>query len=225
MNYLVVTIKSWNIDNFKKLQKNDSKNKWHIISEDLTLEKVKKINPRYIFFPHWSWIIPAEIYKNYECVVFHMTDLPYGRGGSPLQNLIVRGHKSTKVSAIKVEKELDAGPIYLKRDLELKGNAKHILQKLSDVTFEMIKEIVKNEPEPIPQKGKIVKFKRRQAKDGNIKKLKSLEEIYDYIRMLDAEGYPPAFLETKDLKFEFKDAELLDGEIISKVIITKNEKL
>lgn len=225
MNYLVVTIKSWNIDNFKKLQKSDQKNKWHIISEDLTLEKVKKINPRYIFFPHWSWIIPAEIYKNYECIVFHMTDLPYGRGGSPLQNLIVRGHKNTKVSAIKVEKELDAGPIYLKRDLELKGNAKHILQKLSDVTFEMIKEIAKKEPTPIPQKGKIVKFKRRQAKDGNIKKLKSLEEIYDYIRMLDAEGYPPAFLESKDLKFEFKDAELLDGEIIAKVIITKNEKL
>ena len=46
-----------------------------------------------------------------------MTDLPYGRGGSPLQNLIVRGHKHTMISAIKCVKELDAGPIYLKKPL------------------------------------------------------------------------------------------------------------
>jgi len=37
------------------------------------------------------WIILKEIFENYEIILFHMTDLPYGRGGSPLQNLIVRG--------------------------------------------------------------------------------------------------------------------------------------
>ena len=51
--------------------------------------------------------IPTEIFTSFECIVFHMTDLPYGRGGSPLQNLIVRGHKKTKVSALKVVKEVD----------------------------------------------------------------------------------------------------------------------
>ncbi len=49
---------------------------------------------------------------NFNCVVFHMTDLPFGRGGSPLQNLISRGIYKTKISAIKVVKEIDAGPIY-----------------------------------------------------------------------------------------------------------------
>ena len=48
-----------------------------------------------------------------------MTDLPYGRGGSPLQNLIVRGHKETKISAIKVVKELDAGPVLSSLELML----------------------------------------------------------------------------------------------------------
>ena len=46
-------------------------------------KKIKKI-----FIPHWSFIIPKEIYQNFECILFHMTDLPFGRGGSPLQNLI-----------------------------------------------------------------------------------------------------------------------------------------
>ena len=44
-----------------------------------------------------------------------MTDLPFGRGGSPLQNLIVRGYKSTKLTAIKVQSGIDTGDIYLKK--------------------------------------------------------------------------------------------------------------
>lgn len=44
--------------------------------------------PSYIFFPHWSWKIPAEIYERFECVIFHMTDV-FGRGKSA-QNLITQ---------------------------------------------------------------------------------------------------------------------------------------
>ena len=43
-----------------------------------------------------------------------MTDLPYGRGGSPLQNLIKKNHKSTMLSAIECQDNLDSGDIYLK---------------------------------------------------------------------------------------------------------------
>ncbi len=37
----------------------------------------------------------------------HMTDVPYGRGGSPLQNLIARGHTSTKLTAMRMTAEVD----------------------------------------------------------------------------------------------------------------------
>ena len=60
-----------------------------------------------------------------------MTDLPYGRGGSPLQNLIIRGHKKTKISALRMVNELDAGPIYFKRSLSLNGNAQKIYSSCS----------------------------------------------------------------------------------------------
>ena len=52
---------------------------------------LKKITPRYIFFLHWDWRVPHVIWQQHECVCFHMTDVPYGRGGSPLQNLILEG--------------------------------------------------------------------------------------------------------------------------------------
>ena len=96
--------------------------------DELTKEKIDKdasmlscqnftVEPRYIFFPHWSWKIPKEIYEHYECVAFHMTDLPYGRGGSPLQNLIVREKYYTQISAFRVTEGMDEGPIYLKHPL------------------------------------------------------------------------------------------------------------
>ncbi len=37
-----------------------------------------ELKPRYVFFPHWSHIIPQDIYENFECVIFHMTDFPFG---------------------------------------------------------------------------------------------------------------------------------------------------
>ncbi len=82
--------------------------------EALTLSALEEFGPRYAFFLHWSWKVQREIIENFECVCFHMSDLPYGRGGSPLQNLVLRGHRATKLTALRMTQELDAGPIYLR---------------------------------------------------------------------------------------------------------------
>lgn len=189
--------------------------------KDLNVERLQILKPRFLFFPHWSYIIPSEIYNNYECVVFHMTDLPYGRGGSPLQNLIIRGHQKTKISALRVAKGMDTGDIYLKKPLSLLGTAEEIFLRVGRLVKEMIEMIVSTQPQAIPQEGNITSFKRRKPEDGNISELQELEKIYDYIRMLDAEGYPKAFLETEHFRFEFSRASLKKNELITDVRIIK----
>ena len=139
---------------------------------ELVSDHLTEIDPEWIFFPHWSWIIPQHIYDNYRCVIFHMTDVPYGRGGSPLQNLIVRGHKETMLSAIKCVAELDAGPVYCKVPLSLEGTAETILRRASMLMEAMIEDIVVNRLIPSPQCGETVKFARRTQEDGNIEALK-----------------------------------------------------
>jgi methionyl-tRNA formyltransferase len=143
-----------------------------------------------------------------------MTDLPYGRGGSPLQNLIVLGKEKTKISALKVVKELDAGPIYLKKDLNLDGTAEEIFIRANSIIKLMIIEILEKNLEPKEQKGNVVHFKRRKPKDSNLVDLNELKDIYDHIRMLDADGYPKAFMENDYFKFEFSNASLKKGEEI-----------
>lgn len=225
MKIIIATHKSWNIENAKAFkEKCSGVFDIYIVSkkEELTEECVSDISPDYIFFPHWSYIIPKEIFDNYNCVVFHMTDLPYGRGGSPLQNLIVRGIKETKISAIKVVKELDAGPVYLKEPLSLAGNAEEIFRRASDIIFDkMIPFILENEPDPIPQEGRVEVFKRRTPKDSEVMEDMSMESIYDYIRMLDAEGYPRAYINYGQYKLEFSKADFSSDQIDAKVTIRR----
>lgn len=221
--YIVLTEKKWHkklFYNLKKLFINDS---WLLIDskEKFTLTNLNEFNPSKIFIPHWSYIIPREIHESYECIVFHMTDLPFGRGGSPLQNLIIKGYKTTKISAIKVEQGLDTGDVYLKKTLGLEGTASEIFEKSTLIIEDMICDIIKDKIQPLPQVGEITEFKRRKPKDSNIIELSDLEKVYDYIRMLDCDGYPHAFVETPNLKIEFSNANFDTSE----EIITANVRI
>lgn len=174
--------------------------------DELVPDRLASFAPDYVFFVHWSWRIPAAVYERFECIGFHMTDLPFGRGGSPLQNLIVRGVRQTRLSAFRIASEMDAGAIYSKRPLRLDGSAQQIFQRASDLAFEMVDDILERRPVPVPQQGDVVLFDRRTPAESRIEGASSLDELYDFIRMLDAEGYPPAFLDLGEFRVELTNA-------------------
>ena len=229
-NIVIVTIKEWNIENYFKLKElySDQYNFYLITQkEELNYEYISHLNPSFLFFPHWSWIIPREVYANYESIVFHMTDLPYGRGGSPLQNLIIEKVYDTKISAIKVEEGLDTGDIYIKESFDIRmGSAEEIFIKLSEIIFfKMIPNILTNRPHPMKQEGQPVVFKRRKPQESNMydHKYATMVELYDFIRMLDAEGYPKAYLELDDFKIQFSEVHIKNGKLIGRFEVFKDE--
>jgi methionyl-tRNA formyltransferase len=186
----------------------------------LTVERLTAIQPRFVFFPHWSNRIQASLYEQFECVIFHMTDLPLGRGGSPLQNLIARGVYETKISALRCVEGMDAGPVYLKRPLSLHGAAEEIFLRASSVIEDMIVRILHRHPRPRPQTGNPTIFKRRTPEEGNLAKTQTLLQAFDMIRMLDAEGYPSAFLEAGCFRIEFTRASRKTDHVMADVRIT-----
>jgi len=125
------------------------------------------------------------------------------------------------ISALRCEAGVDTGPVYLKKPLSLFGTAQEIFIRASSVIEDMIVTIIKEQPEPVPQKGEVTCFQRRIPKESNICSLDDLAKVFDYIRMLDAEGYPKAFIETEYLRFEFQRASLNSDQIIADVKITK----
>ena len=172
----------------------------------LTPLVVAAIDPQWIFVPHWSHWIPESIWAAWPTVIFHMTDLPYGRGGSPLQNLIQRGHRSTMLSALRCGAGLDMGDVYLKEPLSLFGSAEEIFLRADGLIEQMIEQIVCEEPAATPQQGEPVIFSRRTPDQSNLFNCPEGDQSawYDHIRMLDAEGYPHAFLEVHGMRLELR---------------------
>jgi len=219
MKYIIITKKIWDKKNFSILNKRKV-----IFFNKLEQKNIFKLKPRFIFFIHWSNYIPSSIYKKFECVQFHSSNLPNGRGGSPIQNQILMGKKITKLCAFKVGKQIDAGPIYYKKDLNLKGSAEDILKRMEKISVKIIKKIIKSKKLFLKtQYGKPTFFKRRKAEQSRINKkyFSKINKFYDFVRMLDADGYPKAFFIKDGIKFEFNKIKKFKNLYTSHVTIKK----
>lgn len=190
--------------------------------DQLNIEFINDHKPDFIMFPHWSHKVPAEIYQNFKCICFHSTPLPYGRGGSPIQNMISLGHDETEVCSLLMTEEFDAGPIYIRSKVSLEGNLDQILVRIYKVIADQIFELLKKDIEPIEQVGEVVKFSR--IIDNTIKFSEPLNKIFDKIRMLDSSIYPQSYIDVEDCKIEFKNAKYVEDQIQASVTIKKIRK-
>lgn len=228
MDYVIATSRPWNEILAQRLAEKTG-HTFHLITrkEELTRERLAAIQPRYVFFPHWSYLISEAIHDAFECVIFHMTDLPYGRGGSPLQNLIQRGHHETQISALRCVREMDAGPIYLKRPLCLEGAASEIFLRAAGVIEAMIETLVREEPEPQPQDGEPTWFARRTPAESDLAQapIQDLNDFFDFIRMLDAEGYPRAFLDLHGHRVEFSRVQMEADRLVGTFVIYRQHEI
>lgn len=201
---------------------------WIVTNPKDLAEVITNVQPRYIFFPHWHEKVPPLITEEWECIGFHMTKLPDGRGGSPLQNLIARGSKETILTAFRMTSEMDAGDIYAEQLLRLEGTASEILTRAGCLITHMIRQILEYKPIPWrqrkPTKADAV-FRRRKPDESVLPQEGNLEQIYDHIRMLDADIYPPAFLQWGKWRLEFVDAHYSSktNDIIAHVTIREAE--
>ena len=204
-NYVICAYRPFALNLYKKLSK---KYTIHLIKtpKSLSYEKMKKINPKFIFFPDWSWIVPKKIVENFSCICFHESDLPKFRGGSPLQNQIIRKIKMTKTSAFLMNDVLDGGDILLKKNLSLEGSIDEIFKRMEANDYDMINKIISGKFKKSNQKGKPSVYKRRLPNQSELKNLNSSKEsIYDFIRML-GDPYPNAYIKFGKRKIIFKSA-------------------
>ncbi len=206
MVYLFCAYRDWAIKLYKKLEEEYPEMILLSSPKKLSINYVKKIHPEIIFFPDWSWIVPNEIISNYTCVCFHESNLPKFRGGSPIQNQIIRGIQKTKTTAFLMNKGIDEGDILLQKELSLKGSLNEIFERMIANDFQMTKKIIQGKFKPKKQSGIPSKFKRRQPTDSELKNLNhSKKYLYNFIRMLE-DPYPNAFIKIGKHKIIFKQA-------------------
>lgn len=222
--YLICAYRQWSLDLFEnKFAKLEN---FCIISnrDHLTLGKIKEINPDIIFFLDWSWIIEPEIIDSFFCVGFHSAPLPEFRGGSPIQNQIIRGINNTKLTAFRMDRGIDTGNILLQKDLNLTGHLKDIFDRIASSMYDMIIDITKGEYAERKQEGKGSYFKRREPKESELteESFKDEQYLYNFIRMLE-DPYPNAFMDIGNFRLLFKSAEKQNDGIFCSLLIKRRE--
>lgn len=165
---------------------------------------------RYAFFLHWRWKVTAEVLAATECVGFHLGRLPQERGGSPLQHRILAGQSLGVLTSFRMTEAVDAGPVYVEQYVPLHGPAEAIYRRAMRAAAAQIGGMVEGRVDPpAPQEGFPRSYSRLQPKDSELPDapgMLELEDVYDRVRMVDAEGYPPAYLDYGGFRFSFRRA-------------------
>ena len=217
MKLALVSYREWALEIYDRLAQSTNDEFLIIRSRDeYSQKRIADFEPDLIFFYGWSWKIPNELLSKFPCVMLHPSPLPKYRGGSPIQNQIIRGETTTAVTLFILSDHLDGGDIIAQKEISLSGHLDEILGRLTDVGFDMTLNILKNGYTRTPQdNSKATEFKRRKLEESEITleelQMQSGEYLYNKIRMLE-DPYPNAFIRTKDgKKLLLKRAELEDS--------------
>ena len=111
------------------------------------LRRLEAARPDAIAVVAFGRILPLEILRapRLGCVNVHASLLPKYRGASPIQAAILAGDRETGVVTMRVEEELDAGPVYLERRVEIhaRETAGELSQRLSTLGGELLVETLR----------------------------------------------------------------------------------
>lgn len=137
--------------------------RWEFVYSAGGLTQVLALKPSMVFFLNWSRRVPDRVLTQTAAVNFHCTDLrqSFGRGGHPIENLLMRGFTETVISAHAMTAEVDAGPVYgVSPPFSLSGSKEDIRQRFIQPVADLMVQIVRGERQPAAQEGEPVYFQR-----------------------------------------------------------------
>lgn len=162
------------------------------------------------FILSFEKLINENYLKKNKCnVVCHASDLPQGKGWSPMTWQILEGKKNITVSMFEASSGIDSGEIYNKKEFLVEGHEllNELRFKLAETIEAMaldftlnVNDYIKN---VIKQVGAESFYKKRMAADSKIDPEKSIKEIFNMLQVADNEKYP-VFFELKGYRYILK---------------------
>jgi methionyl-tRNA formyltransferase len=130
-------------------------------------------------------------------IVVHESNLPQGKGWSPMSWQILEGKNNIPVTLFEAVEKVDSGDIYIQDTIHLAGN--ELLEEwralLGKKTCQLCVEYVKNYPHPSrKQSGESSFYPRRTPKDSELDPSKNIQEQFNLLRIVDNENYPAFFI-------------------------------
>ena len=154
-------------------------------------ERLAAIGADFFVVAAFGLIFPEDVLRipSVAPVNLHASLLPAWRGASPVNMAIVNGDAVTGVSTMRMVKELDAGPVYLRRSVEIgpRETAGELTDRLAVVgaalLVETLDRISAEGLEPVPQGDEGITYAPRLRKrDGAIPWERDAQRVHDHIR-------------------------------------------
>lgn len=150
------------------------------------------------FYLSCTGLTPPELLaRNTWNLVVHASDLPKGRGFSPLVWQVLEGQNDIPLTMITMAEAADAGDIVMQRNLRFEGHELNdeMRTQMGDAIVEMCVEMATSSQPPLtsPQSGESTWYARRKADDSRLDVDRTLAEQFDLLRVVDNDCYPAFF--------------------------------
>ena len=212
----------WSRELFDKIVLTHADIDWLWLSDSIDYSTVEKIDPTWVFFFHWSKIVSNDILSKFKCVTMHTSNLPDYRGGSPLQHQIMSNVIETRVNAIKMTNDVDGGPIYASLPVTLQGSLSDIWIAIAAQGERLISTCIVHDPEPVLQNlSSSSILKRRKTSQIPVEEIDDIMVLYNFIRMLDADGYNRANINIGNFSIELSRGIVRGDKIVCDAKIRK----
>lgn len=200
----------------------DNKDSWFWKTSNIFLDDLKSRGHNVNLCKQESELINADVSAFISCtkivtsgglkksksnIVCHPSDLPNGKGFSPIAWEILNNSNEIIFTLFEADEKVDNGKIYFKKSINLIGTELNDEIKIiqADTTYSMILEYIDNYPHntSYEQEGEETYYPRRTPSDSELDIKLSIESQFNLFRIVDNELYP-AFFKYKNRKYVLK---------------------
>jgi len=148
-------------------------------------------------------------------LVAHASDLPKGRGFSPIVWQILEGCREIPLRLIHAADPVDSGDIVLSDSIPFEGH--ELNDEIRDTLGRRINDLcmayleARTPPTGHPQRGEATWYARRKPEDSRLDPLRSIAEQFDLLRVVDNARYP-AFFEMRGHRYVVQISKAVDED-------------
>ena len=134
---------------------------------------------------------------NDQVLIVHESNLPFGKGFSPLQWQILEGKNNIVFSLLEASVKVDSGDIIDQIELNLDGQELYdeIRSKQAKLTFELVTNFIRNYPNytKTKQSGKSTFYRKREISDSELDINLPIKELFPLLRIVNNKDWPGFF--------------------------------
>ncbi len=172
------------------------------------------------FYLSCSRIVPKEVLARFaHNLVVHESDLPCGKGWSPLTWQVLAGADRIPITLFEAAEAVDAGPIYLQDVIALDGSelVDELRGKQAKATLDLCRRMVDSYPVVLEraraQSGDGSWYPRRRPADSAFDPTGPVAEQFDLLRVADPDRYP-AFFDLRGSRYKLR-IEKVEGSTVA----------